>query len=628
MSIRLRLVVILVFISVVPTLVAVFLATRQMEILMTSGTEDTIKKLAAANIRDKAESVARQVQIYLEHPLKEGLQDITLLHDDPKMIAVSVQPVGKTGYTAVFDAQGVTHFHANAQLVGKNMDMFAESRPEFWALFFRSLDGTRVEGFYDWTEADGRVESKFMAIAPVEGTNLRVAATTYIAEFNQPAEEMISAFEQESGRVRRNFIGLGVMVGFIAAAIAVGMVLWISAPVGEMMRAARRAVEGDWGAIAPSSRSDELGVLNQALYDMTSRVRTLVQGLEGQVQARTESLERHSRYLEATAQVAHEVSAVLDLDQLLPRVTQLIGERFGFYHAGLFLLDEAREWAVLRAASSEGGQRMLARNHRLLVGKQGIVGYAASAGELRVVLDVRQDTTFVYNPDLPDTQSEASVPMRARGQIIGVLDVQSVDPNAFIEVDVAVLQTMADLVAVAIDNAQLFARVEASVDAERRAFAQLTREAWRDLIVSQSAIGFVRDKRGLVEAGDVWRPHMGTVLQTGELAHVGAEIGIPLKVRDQVIGVIDARKPDGTTWTEQEIELMTILVQELTDALDNARLYEGTQRQAAREQAVGQISAEFARAFDLDTLLRAAVRELGRLPDVTEVSVHVDVPKV
>lgn len=430
------------------------------------------------------------------------------------------------------------------------------------------------------------------------------------------------ALEQQFSRVRLNAIILSVLMGLVMAAIAGGVVLWISAPMNQMARAARRAMEGEWDAIVPSARSDELGVLNQALYDMTTRVRESIQSLEGQVQARTESLERHSRYLEATAQVAREVSAVLDLDRLLPHITQLISEQFGFYHAGLFLLDERREWAVLRAASSEGGQRMLARNHRLRVGEQGMVGYAAMAGESRIALDVRQDTAFAYNPDLPATQSEVSVPMRARGQIIGVLDVQSVDPDAFTTDDVAVLQTMADLVAVAIDNAQLFAQVESSIDTERRAFARLTREAWRNLIVSQAAIGFVRDKRGLVEAGEEWRPNMDSVLKTGEIVRSNAEIGIPLQVRDQVIGVIDARKPDGTTWSEQEIELITTLTQELNDALDNARLYQDTQRREAEQRLIGEVTVEVRRSLDVDTVLQTAIREIGEALNLAEVEVR------
>lgn len=430
------------------------------------------------------------------------------------------------------------------------------------------------------------------------------------------------AFEQQFNRARLNVMGLSALIGLGAAVVAGAGVLWISAPVGRMIRAARRATAGEWDAVVPSTRTDELGTLNQVLYDMTTRVRDLVQSLEGQVHSRTESLERHSRYLEATAQVAREAAAVLDLDLLLLHVTQLISEQFGFYHAGLFLLDDVGEWAVLRAASSEGGQQMLARNHRLRVGEQGMVGYAASAGEPRVALDVRQDATFAYNPDLPDTQSEASVPMRARGQIIGVLDVQSVEPDAFTPDDVAVLQTMADLVAVAIDNARLFAQVESSVDTERRAFARLTREAWRNLIVSQAAIGFVRDKRGLVSAGEVWRPHMDSVLKTGEIVRSNTEIGIPIQVRDQVIGVIDARKPDGATWSEQEIELITTLAQELNDALDNARLYQDTQRREAEQRLISEMAVEVRRSLDVDTVLQTAIREIGEALNLAEVEVR------
>ncbi len=152
---------------------------------------------------------------------------------------------------------------------------------------------------------------------------------------------------------------------------------------------------------------------------------------------------------------------------MLEESVRLISEQFGFYHAGVFLVDERGEYAVLRAASSEGGQRMLARGHKLKVGEVGIVGYVAGSGEPRVATDVSSDAVFFRNPDLPDTRSEMALPLRVQERVIGVLDVQSTQPAAFTEEDVVVLQTMADQLAVAIANGQLFQRVRA--DAMRRA---------------------------------------------------------------------------------------------------------------------------------------------------------------
>jgi hypothetical protein len=215
------------------------------------------------------------------------------------------------------------------------------------------------------------------------------------------------------------------------------------------------------------------------------------------LQARTDDLVRRARYLEATARVARDAAWVLDLQDLLSRVTTLVSERFGFYHVGIFLLDPSGGWAVLRAASSEGGQRMLAGGYRLRVGEGRMVGYVTDRGEPRIALDVRPDVALFDTPDLPDTRSEMALPLQARGEIIGALDVQSKDPEAFSDEDVAVLQTLADQVAVAISNARLFQQVDESLEAERRAYGKASRDAWRELLHVRHSPGYRYSKSGV-----------------------------------------------------------------------------------------------------------------------------------
>jgi signal transduction histidine kinase/putative methionine-R-sulfoxide reductase with GAF domain len=183
----------------------------------------------------------------------------------------------------------------------------------------------------------------------------------------------------------------------------------------------------------------------------------------------TADLERRSVQLEAAAQVAREATAIRDVNQLLDETVRLISERFGFYHAAIFLVDEKGEYAVLRAASSEGGQQMLARVHKLRVGRVGIVGYVAGSGEPRIALDVGKDAVFFSNPDLPETRSEMALPLKVQERTIGVLDVQSTEAKAFGEEDVTVLQTMADQVAIALENARLFQAVEQELGERKRA---------------------------------------------------------------------------------------------------------------------------------------------------------------
>ena len=341
------------------------------------------------------------------------------------------------------------------------------------------------------------------------------------------------------------------------------------------------------------------------------------------VEERTRDLERRTRYLEATTTTARDIASELTLDTLLDRVVQAISERFGFYHAGIFLLDPSGEWAELQAASSEGGQRMIERGHRLHVGSEGIVGYVIAQGRPHVALDVGEDAVYFDNPDLPDTRSEIALPLRARGEIIGVLDVQSREPAAFGPDDVAVLQTLADQVAMSISNARLFRQVKESLEAERRAFGELSRQAWQYLLQIQTDLGFLSDARGTVPAGDLWEPQMETAVRSGRAIPQNGTVAIPIKVRGQVIGVVDGRKPEGAgTWTSEEIDLLEALTAQLGVALESARLYQETQHRAAQEQLLSEVTARMRETLDMDTVLQTAIREIGAALDFAEVEVR------
>ncbi len=343
--------------------------------------------------------------------------------------------------------------------------------------------------------------------------------------------------------------------------------------------------------------------------------------LEATVQDRThnlESLERRYRYLAATAEVARQTSTMLDVEELLLRVVNLVSEQFGFYHAGIFFLDPTGEWAVLRAASSAGGQQMLANGHRLRVGEVGIVGYVTDVGEARVAFDVGADAVYFDNPYLPETRSEIALPLVARGKVIGVLDVQSKETNAFSDEDIAVLQTLADQVAVAISNARLLQQAQDSLAAERRVFGELSRQAWLEVLRTRPDLGFFRDEGGVSPAGDLWHPEMEQALQLREtIQNAGGDAGerhalaVPIKVRDAVIGVIDFSKPDAdSVWTAEEIALVEALTEQLGVALERARLYEDTRRRAAREQMSAQVAARMRESLDMETVLRTAVAEM------------------
>ena len=339
---------------------------------------------------------------------------------------------------------------------------------------------------------------------------------------------------------------------------------------------------------------------------------------------RVDELARREAYLGAATEIAAEVAAVeRDPLVLLQQAAKIISRQFGFYHTGLFLLDDNRQWAVLQAASSEGGQRMLQRHHRLRVGAEGIVGAVSAHGQYRIAQDVGADAVFFENPDLPETRSEIALPLRVRREVIGVLDVQSTAPDAFTAEDVNVLQALADQVSVAVNNARLLRQVEESLAAERQAYGQIARETWQDLLRARPDLAFASDEDG-VAPFVVWEPQMKAAAQTGQAAGEGDTLAIPIRVRDQVIGIIDGRKPDGTAWSEEDISLLQTLTEQLSTALEGAQLYEDTQRRAAREQLAREITAEMRRSLEVNTVLQTAIHQLRTSLNLTEAEVWIE----
>jgi GAF domain-containing protein len=348
--------------------------------------------------------------------------------------------------------------------------------------------------------------------------------------------------------------------------------------------------------------------------------------LEQRVSARTTDIEHRTRFLETIADIARQASLTIDQNELLDNFVRLIGLRLSFYNVGLYLMEDTGEWAKLRAASSIGGQQMLARDHRVNVGDEGVVGYAINWGRPRISLDIGTDLVFVSNPDLPETRSEIALPLLSRNQIIGALEIQSKDSHAFNdEEDVNALQTVADQVAIAISNAHLFQQAQDALESERRAYGEYGQRAWQELIKSETELAFYSDGQDPVPAGDIWRPEMHAALQTGQITsdENGMNVAIPIKVRDQVIGVIDGSKPgDSGKWGQDDLDLLSNLTDQLSVALESARLYQETQLQAAQEQLTRFVTEEMQQATEIDELVQSAMQELYSALDAARVVMH------
>ncbi|HKZ85423.1 MAG TPA: CHASE4 domain-containing protein [Anaerolineae bacterium] len=238
-----------------------------------------------------------------------------------------------------------------------------------------------------------------------------------------------------------------------------------------------QAVEGS-DELAQLSRrepADEIGTLTRVLDHMSGQLLGLIASLETRIQARTAQLR-------ASADVGHAAASILDTDRLLREVVNLISSRFGFYYTAVFTLDQAGRYAVLREATGEAGRALKERGHKLEVGGESMVGYVTAQGNPRAALDVGKELAHFANHLLPDTRSEIALPLVVGDRVLGALDVQSTQEAAFDEASVAVLQSMADQVAVAIANAQSFETIQRALDTTTRLY-----EAGRALFAATTA---------------------------------------------------------------------------------------------------------------------------------------------
>ncbi|MDQ3006077.1 MAG: GAF domain-containing protein, partial [Chloroflexota bacterium] len=386
--------------------------------------------------------------------------------------------------------------------------------------------------------------------------------------------------------------------------------------ISSLQKAVRRA----------QANSNDLLASNRQLIELRDL-------LEIRVQERTAALEKRAAQLQTVASVARTIVALKDLDSLLPEITKLVSEQFGFYHAGIFLVNEANDYAVLQAANSEGGRRMLDRHHRLRLDSNSIVGYATSRGEPRIALDVGADAVYFNNPDLPSTRSEMALPLRAGRQTIGALDVQSTETNAFSQEDISVLVILADQVAIAIENARLFGESRSALSESQSTIEKYVKQAWGSFSKQMIHTGFVFDGTQVVplEKG-ARREQIKAAMETGRLSleKASSTIAIPLRLRGQTIGVLDVRSKSGQReWTRDEISMLQAAAERAALALENARLVESAQRRAARERTIGEIAARIGTASNVDSIIQTAVEELGRkLSGAAEVTLELSSPNI
>jgi GAF domain-containing protein len=362
--------------------------------------------------------------------------------------------------------------------------------------------------------------------------------------------------------------------------------------------------------------------------------------------------------IQTAAEIARDISSALDLDELILKAVNLIRDRFNFYHAAIFLVDNTGANAVVREATGEAGAQMKRIGHKLAVGSKSVVGYVAGQGEPLVVNDTAQDATHLPNPLLSDTRAEAALPLKVGDRILGVLDVQSTIPFSFNQNDLNTMQILADQVGIAVSNTELFAEIQEHLSQHRLLHhiitsaasgttleealsstvkglqvtlggdrvAILLADADRKNLVVEAWVGYSEDASGLtVPFGSGitgWvashkKPlRINDVTQDARYIQVSAntrsELALPLIFRKDILGVLNVESEQVAAYTENDEEMLGTLAGSLAAIITNARLVDQIRKQAERERLLYEITSKIRRSTDMQTILSTTINEINR----------------
>lgn len=385
-------------------------------------------------------------------------------------------------------------------------------------------------------------------------------------------------------------------------------------------------------AINRANKSDnELRSANLSLQELNQSLEERVAHRTLELKLANERNERRARQFEAIAQVTRAITSNQPLDSLLPSLTEVISEKFGFYHTGIYLIDDDREFAVLRAANSEGGRRLIARTHQLRIGQTGIVGFVAATGNPRTALDVGTDAAYFDNPELPETRSEMALPLNLSGNLLGVLDVQSVQPDAFHPEDVDVLSTLADQVAIAIQNAQSFETIQQNLKEATISSISYLQESWQTLGGKGSIWGYSMSG-SVIKPLD--RPLQASLIKDASLSGTPAYengsragLAVPIRLGGKVVGALHVQLAEHE-WDSDEIDIAQAVADRLSLALEATTLLEATQKRAEIERLTSDITGKIGSSTRIDSILRTAAEELSRVLSGSEVLVQINTESI
>jgi len=375
-----------------------------------------------------------------------------------------------------------------------------------------------------------------------------------------------------------------------------------------------------------------LGVLQRGLEGSVGREREMVASLQAEreqlqleLAARERGVERRARQLQVTAEIAKMAVESDDPRVVAEQAVERIRDRFGFYHASVFTLDESGTWADLAASTGEAGRRLISRSHRLAVGSASIVGWVTGNQLSRVSNDVSQDPFHFKNPLLPETRSEMAVPLQAGGRLVGVLDVQSQERQAFTEDDVRAVEAIGNELAFALASSRKVRETQDELQKVDSLYRGRARESWarfaRAGVPTLLRVGGDGTQGPSALGDEAFRTGHTTIDPTGR------EVAVAVVVRGEVVATIAARRsPTDPAWSADDVALLEAVSGQIGLSLENARQYSEEQRRVSELEVVNRVSQGVSQMLRLDSLFRVVYAQIDQILPGVDVSIGLYTP--
>ncbi len=404
---------------------------------------------------------------------------------------------------------------------------------------------------------------------------------------------------------------------FLVMAVALINQLYVR-PIRITTNAIRAITGGDFRSSFPiNTGDDEVGELAQTVIEMRHQLNDLTTDMANRTQTR-------SRDLQVTQEIGRVAISETNLDRLMDQVVDLLQERFdAIYHAQIFLIEG--NYAVLKASTGEAGEKLLASGHRLGVGSLSVIGQVTQQNQTIVARDTASSEVHRRNELLQNTRAELAIPLRIGSQVIGALDLQSVQRDSFDEDAIAILETMANQIAIAIENSRLYTQVQQRLQEFENINRQRSEYNWLDFMSTQRANEIVNQAgaRVVYDFSALRQQALNTQqIAVGDLTERNTiPVALPIRIRTQILGVIEWEILN-QDFNSNRILLAEELASRLAVSLDNARLVQAGRQTATNERIINSITAKISEQTDIERILQTAIQEVGQVLRAPHVNIQ------